>query len=114
MKSEITASSGNVFLDLGFDPDEAAHLEVRSSLMFTIRTLIQDQGLTQTEAAKKLGVTQPRISDLVRGRIDLFSIDSLVDMLARVGIKVAVECSPVTQRGVAPAPSMSGDAAPAA
>ena len=96
-----TLSRGNVFLDLGFDREEAAHLEVRSALMFTIRKLIQDQGLTQAKAAKLLGVTQPRISDLVRGRIDLFSIDSLVDMLARAGIKVAVKCSPRPRRPAA-------------
>ncbi len=101
MKSQITPSSGNVFVDLGFDEEEAAHLEVRSTLMFTIRKLIQEQGLTQAKAAQLLGVTQPRISDLVRGRIDLFSIDSLVDMLARAGIKVAVECSSMPQRGAA-------------
>lgn len=101
MTTKITPSSGNVFLDVGFDEEEAAHLEVRSSLMFTIRKLIQDRGLTQAKAAKLFGVTQPRISDLVRGRIDLFSIDSLVDMLARAGIKVAVRCSPISQRGAA-------------
>lgn len=94
MEHPITPSSGNVFLDLGFDEEEAAHLEIRSCLMFTIRKLIQDQGLTQTRAAKLLGVTQPRIRDLVRGRIDRFSIDSLVDMLAHAGIKVAVHGFP--------------------
>ncbi|MBM4121312.1 MAG: helix-turn-helix domain-containing protein [Nitrospira sp.] len=46
------------------------------------------RGVKQAEAAKVLGVTQPRISDLVRGRIDLFSVDSLIDMLARLGIRV--------------------------
>lgn len=101
MKSQITPSSGNVFLDLGFDAEEAAHLEVRSSLMFTLRSLIQERGLTQARAAKLLGVTQPRISDLVRGRIDLFSIDALVDMLARAGLKVAVQCLPMPERGAA-------------
>ncbi len=101
MKSQITPSSGSVFLDLGFDAEEAAHLEVRSSLMFTLRTLIQDRGLTQAKAATLLGVSQPRISNLVRGRIDLFSIDSLVDMLARAGLKVGVECSPMPRRGAA-------------
>ncbi len=69
--------------------------------MFTIRKLIQDQGLTQAKAAELLGVTQPRISNLVRGRIELFSIDSLVDMLARARIKVAVKCSPMSQRSAA-------------
>lgn len=101
MRDEITSSSGNVFLDLGFGEEEAAHLEVRSTLMFTIRKLTQDRDLTQAKAAKLFGVTQPRISDLVRGRIDLFSIDSLVDMLARAGIKVAVTVSPTRRRGAA-------------
>ncbi len=101
MKDQVTPSSGNVFSDLGFDEEEAAHLEVRSSLMFTIHKMIQDQGLTQANAAQLLGVSQPRISNLVRGRIDLFSIDSLVDMLARAGIKVGVRCSPMPQRGAA-------------
>ena len=98
---KITPSSGNVFRDLGFDEEEAAHFEVRSTLMFTIRKLIQDRGLTQAKAAVLLGVTQPRISDLVRGRIDLFSIDGLVDMLARAGIKVDVTVSPMPERGAA-------------
>ena len=101
MRDQIKPSSGNVFLDLGFSEEESAHLEVRSTLMFTIRKLIQDRGLTQAKAAKLLGVTQPRMSDLVRGRIDLFSIDSLVDMLARGGIKVAVTLSSMPQRGAA-------------
>jgi predicted XRE-type DNA-binding protein len=101
MRSQITPSSGNVFRDLGFSEEEAAHLEVRSTLMFTIRKLIQDRQLTQAKAAKLFGVTQPRISDLVRGRIELFSIDSLVDMLARAGIKVDVTLSPMPERGAA-------------
>ncbi len=97
--TEITPSSGDVFLDLGFGAEEAAHLELRSSLMFTIRKLMQKRNLTQVKAAQLFGVTQPRISDLVRGRIDLFSADSLVDMLARAGIRVAVTCSPALERG---------------
>jgi predicted XRE-type DNA-binding protein len=98
---QITPSSGSVFRDLGLGDEEAAHLEVRSTLMFTIRKLIQDRGLTQARAAALLGVTQPRISDLVRGRIDPFSIDGLVDMLARAGIKVDVTVSPTSERGAA-------------
>lgn len=86
----ITRSSGNVFRDLGFSEDEAEHLRIRSTLMVAVRKLIEERGLTQTEAAKLLGVTQPRISNLARGRIDLFSIDTLIDMLARAGIHVDV------------------------
>lgn len=87
-KRKITRSSGNVFEDLGFGPDEAAHLRIRSALMATLRQVIEDRGLTQAKAATLLGVTQPRISDLMRGKIDLFSIDTLVDMLARAGLQV--------------------------
>jgi len=87
-KRRIVRSSGNVFEDLGFGPDAAEHLRIRSALMATLRQVIQDRGLTQAKAAALLGVTQPRISDLVRGKIDLFSIDTLVDMLARAGFQV--------------------------
>ena len=87
-KRKITRSSGNVFEDLGFGPEEAAHLRIRSALMATLRQVIEDRGLTQAKAAALLGVTQPRISDLMRGKIDLFSIDTLVDMLARAGLQV--------------------------
>lgn len=100
MNGKITPSSGNVFADLGFGDDEAEHLRLRSTLMVEARKLIEARNLTQVEAAKLFGVTQPRISNLVRGRIDLFSIDTLVDMLARAGIHVDVVLSSVRQ-GVA-------------
>lgn len=86
----IYRSSGNVFADLGFPPEEAAHLLIRSDLMIQLESLLKERGLTQAKAAKLLGVTQPRISDLVRGRIELFSIDTLVDMLARLGVSVTL------------------------
>jgi predicted XRE-type DNA-binding protein len=90
MDIKITPSSGNVFADLGIGDDEAEHLRLRSTLMIEVRKLIEERKLTQAEAAKFFGVTQPRISNLVRGRIDLFSIDTLVGMLARAGIHVDV------------------------
>lgn len=93
MDTKITPSSGNVFRDLGFAEDEAEHLRVRSTLMVAVRKLIEERSLTQAEAAKLFGVTQPRISNLVRGRIDLFSIDTLIDMLARAGIRVDLAVS---------------------
>ena len=93
MGFNVTPSSGNVFADLGFGPEEAEHLRIRSDLMLALRQLIEERRLTQAEAARVFGVTQPRISNLVRGRIDLFSIDTLVDMLARVGIRVEVAMS---------------------
>ena len=88
MKEKITRSSGNVFQDLGFPPEEAEYLKIRSTLMIHLRKTIEANGMKQAEAAKLLGVTQPRVSDLYKGKIHLFSIDTLVDMLARVGIHI--------------------------
>ena len=88
MKIKMTRSSGNVFKDLGFSAEEAEHLKIRSTMMARLRELITARGLTQADAAALFGVTQPRVSDLVRGKIDLFSIDTLVDMLSHAGVKV--------------------------
>ena len=84
--SHVTPADGNVFSDLGFPPDEAENLKLRSSLMIAIEKLIEERGLKQAQAARLFGVSQPRISDLRRGRIDAFTIDSLVNMLAHAGI----------------------------
>jgi len=83
-------SSGNVSRDLGFADDEAENLRVRADLMISLSTLIEDRGLTQAQAAKLLGVTQPRVSDLIRGKIQLFSVDSLIEMLGHAGAQVSV------------------------
>jgi len=88
MKEKVTRSSGNVFRDLGFPSEEAEHLKIRSNLMIHLRKTMEAKGMKQAEAAKLLGVTQPRVSDLYKGKIHLFSIDSLVDMLARAGVPV--------------------------
>ena len=88
MATRIQRSSGNVFRDLGFGPEEAENLRVRSNLMIELSKLIKARRITQAEAAKLFGVTQPRVSDLVRGRINRFSVDSLIEMLGRAGIGV--------------------------
>ena len=98
MTTKMRRSSGNVFRDLGYGPEAAEHLRIRSVLMATLSGLIQDRELTQAEAARLLGVSQPRVSDLVRGKIDLFSIDTLVDMLARAGMKVEFTAKPTSKR----------------
>lgn len=87
-KTKLTRSSGNVFRDLGFTPEEAEHLRIRGDLMIKIEKVLKTRGLKQAEAAKIMGVTQPRVSDLLRGRLELFSSDSLIDMLARLGVRV--------------------------
>ena len=87
-RERMTPSSGNVFVDLGFEPREAAHLELRSRLMDHLDQFIQGRAFTQRQAADFFGVTQPRISNLVRGRLDLFSLDTLVEMLTSAGLRV--------------------------
>ncbi len=88
MKMKIAPSSGNVFRDLGFSREEAEHLKVRAVLMLHVQEIVRGCRLRQTEAAKILGVAQPRVSDLLRGRIDLFSTDTLIGMLTRLGAHV--------------------------
>jgi predicted XRE-type DNA-binding protein len=82
--------SGNVFRDLGFNPDEAQHLKIRADLMIELTKLIRARGLTQARAARLFGVSQPRISDLVRGKCNRFSVDSLIEMLGHGGARVSV------------------------
>lgn len=78
----------DVFTDLGFPPAEAENLRIRSAMMRALVAFLRKEKLTQTQAAKLLGVTQPRVSDLMRGKIDLFSIDNLVVLLAAAGLRV--------------------------
>ncbi len=85
-KLKITRGSGNVFLDVGFMPGEADNLLLRAQLMSRVREAVRD--MTQREAAKRFGVTQPRLNDLLRGKIDKFSLDALVNMLGHAGMRV--------------------------
>lgn len=94
MKPRMTRGSGNVFSDLGFGRHEAEHLRIRSDLMIKLTRLIQARGLTQVQAAALLGVSQPRVSDLTRGKIDRFSIDTLVAMLGHAGVSVRFTTRP--------------------
>ena len=69
-------------------PAEAENMKLRSALMMALKDHIAAKGLSQSEAAKLFGVTQPRISDLMRGKIDLFGLDTLVNMVAAAGMHV--------------------------
>jgi predicted XRE-type DNA-binding protein len=91
MKKKTTKSSGNVFLDLGFDPAEAAVLQMRANLMSDLRLYVEKQNLTQDDAAKRLGIAQSRVSDLVRGKWEKFSLEMLITLEARLGRTVRVE-----------------------
>jgi predicted XRE-type DNA-binding protein len=80
----------NVWDALADTPEEAANLTLRSDLMMNIETIVKENGWTQAEAAKRCGVTQPRINDLLRGKIARFSLDALVNIAAALGRKVRV------------------------
>jgi len=69
-------------------PQESENMRLRSRLMMALAERIKTESWTQKQAAARLGVTQPRVSDLVRGKIDLFSLDSLVNMVAAAGLHV--------------------------
>ena len=94
----VTASTGNVFRDVGFRHEEAEHLLIRADLMIQVQKLIAARGLTQKKVAAILRASQPRVSDLLRGRIDLFSTDALIDMLARLGTRVRLTVKPGRRR----------------
>jgi len=85
---KMERGSGNIFADIGFRHGEAENLVMRAELMSEIRRASRE--LTQAEAARKFGVTQPRINDLLRGRIEKFSLDALVNMLGKAGLRVEV------------------------
>jgi predicted XRE-type DNA-binding protein len=90
MAAKIRRTHGNVFKDLGFSGEEAENLKIRADLMTRLSKLIQTRKLAQAEAARLFGVSQPRVSDLVRGKIDRFSIDTLVAMLGHAGAEVSL------------------------
>ena len=87
MGKRIRRSSGDVFKDLGFEAEEAENLR-RSELIIEISKMLEKRGLTQAEAAELFSVTQPRMSDLVRGKIERFSVDALIAMLGDAGVRV--------------------------
>jgi predicted XRE-type DNA-binding protein len=90
--SETTInSSGNVFIDLGYSPDEAAILQMRANLMADLRKFIKVRKLTQAKAADILGVSQSRVSDLTRGKWEKFSLEMLITLATRAGMRVALK-----------------------
>ena len=91
MKNSIVASSGNVFIDLGYSPDEAAILQMRADLMADLRKFIKTKKLTQTAAAKIFGVSQSRVSDLITGKWEKFSLEMLITLITKPGANVKLK-----------------------
>jgi predicted XRE-type DNA-binding protein len=90
MNEGIFDSSGNVFADLGFPPDESAALQMRADLMTDLRKFIKDRKLTQSKTAEILGVSQSRVSDLIRGKWDRFSLEMLITLATKAGMRVSL------------------------
>ena len=91
MAKRATKSSGNIFLDLGFPPHEASVMLLRAQLAEALRVWMEGEGLTQAQAAKRLGISQPRISEVVRGKVELLSLDYLVGLCAKAEIDVGLK-----------------------
>lgn len=91
MSEPVVDSSGNVFIDLGYSPDEAAILQMRADLMADIRKFIKTKKLTQAKAAEVLGVSQSRVSDLNRGKWEKFSLEMLIILATKAGMHVTLK-----------------------
>jgi predicted XRE-type DNA-binding protein len=91
MKERVAKSSGNVFLDLGFPPEEAAILQMRADIMADLRKVIKTKKLTQAKAADILGVSQSRVSDLIRGKWEKFSLEMLIALATKAGMRISLK-----------------------
>ena len=90
MANERVTSVWDVLVDL---PEEAENLRVRSQLMRAIKQVVNDWDISQKEAAQRLHITQPRLNDLLKGKIEKFSLDALVNMLASANLKIEIHVS---------------------
>jgi predicted XRE-type DNA-binding protein len=91
MTETLGKSSGNVFIDLGYSKEEAAILQMRADLMADLRKFIKAKRLTQAKAAELLDVSQSRVSDLIRGKWERFSLEMLITLATRAGMRVALK-----------------------
>jgi predicted XRE-type DNA-binding protein len=90
----MTRAYNSVWDAIEKTPAEAAHMKIRGALLIELQEQLRASGSSQAALAKHLGVTQPRISDVMRGRVDLFSVDTLIDLLAKLGVEVRVRMAP--------------------
>ena len=86
----VIKGDDNVFLDCGFPSAEAENLRIRAKLMMALTAYVQEKRISQSRAARIFGASQPRISGLMRGKIGLFTIDALVNMVSAAGLKVDI------------------------
>jgi predicted XRE-type DNA-binding protein len=91
MSKPAIKSSGNVFVDLGYSSDEAAILQMRADLMANLRKFIKAKKLSQTKAAELFGVSQSRVSDLARGKWEKFSLEMLIILATKAGMRVTLK-----------------------
>jgi predicted XRE-type DNA-binding protein len=91
MSESAIKSSGNVFVDLGYSPDEAAILQMRADLIANLRKFIKARKLTQSNAAAMLGISQSRVSDLARGKWEKFSLEMLIILAKKTGMRVTLK-----------------------
>jgi len=91
MTKRKTKSSGNIFLNLGFPPHEASVMLLRAQLAEALRSWMELNELTQAQTAKRLGIAQPRVSDIVRGKVELMSLDYLVGLCAKARVEVGLK-----------------------
>jgi predicted XRE-type DNA-binding protein len=97
VQMKISKSNDNVFRVIGFPEGEAQNLLLRTDLMLKIERIVKKNGGTQSEAAQMLGITQPRLNDLLKGRVEKFSLDALVNMVARAGMEVRMTIRKVSK-----------------
>ena len=88
MATRVTKSCGNIFLDLGFPAHEASVMLLRAQFAEALRAWMEREHLTQAQAAKRLGIAQPRVSDISRGKVELMSLDYLVGLCAKAKVDV--------------------------
>lgn len=91
MKVKVTKSSGNVFQDLGYPPEEAAVLLMRAEIMTDLMNFIKSKKLSQAKAAAMLGISQSRVSDLIRGRWEKFSLEMLIILATKAGMRITLK-----------------------
>jgi predicted XRE-type DNA-binding protein len=91
MSEATVKSSENVFIGLGYSPDEATILQMRADLMADLHKFIKAKRLTQAKAAEILGVSQSRVSDLIRGKWERFSLEMLITLATRAGMQVTLK-----------------------